>query len=173
MASTAVSTAQYLVGMSEIHVAKGPAIFTCLGLGSCIGLAALDVTSDVAGMIHIMLPEAFPDKPVEKPGKFADTGIKEWLRLLERAGAQTSRMKIAYAGGAQVFKFGANADSRLDVGARNAVAVAEHLKRLGLRVLATDVGGNSGRTVTLDSATGILRVRTVAGGERDLVNLRK
>jgi len=173
MAITTASSTQFLVGMSEIHVAKGPAIFTCLGLGSCIGLAALDVTTDVAGMIHIMLPEAFPDKPVDKLGKFADTGIKEWLRLLERAGAQTSRMKIAYAGGAQVFKFGANADSRLDVGARNATAVAEHLKRLGLRALAIDVGGSSGRTVTLDTVTGLMRVRTVAAGEKELVNLRK
>lgn len=163
---------QLLVGMADIQVHKGSALFTCLGLGSCIGLAALDPESNVAGMVHVMLPESFKDKPVEKPGKFADTGIRELLDQMRKIGADPTRLRIAYAGGAQVFKFGSNADSRLDVGARNGVAVEQMVRSLGFRPVAVDVGGSVGRTVMFASETGEVRVRTVAGGERVLCKLR-
>lgn len=161
-----------LVGMAEIQVAKGPTQYNCLGLGSCIGLVFFDRANDVIGMVHIMLPEAFKNKPVDKLGKFADTGIKELLNQMVALGADTKRLVVAYAGGAQVFKFGTGGDSRMDVGARNCEAVGAELKRLGLKTLATDIGGSNGRTVTVDSATGIVKVRTVVTGERVLCNLK-
>ncbi len=160
------------VGMAEIKVAKGPVVYSCLGLGSCIGLCAIDAASGVSGMVHIMLPEAFKDKPVEKPGKFADTGLPEMLKLMEKQGADLGRLQVAYAGGAQVFNFGASADSRLDVGARNATAVEALVLKLRLRVLGKDVGGSSGRTVTVDTSTGVCTVRTVKAGEAELCRLK-
>lgn len=161
-----------LVGMAEIHVAKGAATFTCLGLGSCIGLVALDPTANVAGSAHIMLPEAFADKNNDKPGKFANTAIPELLRMLEGLGAQRSRLRWAMAGGAQVFKFGGGANSRLDVGARNSAAVDQIAKQLGMHMVARDVGGSLGRTVTFTAETGIVLVRTVSQGEVELCRLR-
>ncbi|MFM9872904.1 MAG: chemotaxis protein CheD [Fimbriimonadaceae bacterium] len=164
---------QLLVGMAEIKVAKGPATFTCLGLGSCIGLVVMDEQADVTGMVHIMLPESFKDKPVDKPGKFADTGIPELLAQMEKLGASKSRMIMAFAGGAQVFKYGSESSSRLDVGARNGEAVGNILKGMGARILAIDVGGSSGRTVIVNAQDGEVRVRTVHGGEKTICSLRR
>lgn len=161
-----------MVGMADFHVAKGAASFTCLGLGSCIGLYALDPEAHVSGMVHIMLPEAFKDKPVEKPGKFADTGIPALLAALEKAGANPRKLVMAYAGGAQVFKTGPGTLPKMDVGARNSVAVTEILRKMGARVIATDTGGNSGRTMMACSATGQIKIRTVSGGEQPLCSLR-
>jgi chemotaxis protein CheD len=163
---------QLLVGMAEIEVAKPPAVFTCLGLGSCIGFFAYDPRVQVAGMVHIMLPEAFKERPLDKPGKFADTGIPELLRLMSAQGANTSRLIVAYSGGAQVFRFGANQESKLDIGARNAVATADIVKKMGFRCLAFDVGGSSGRTMVAEMETGVIRVRTVHGGEKVLCNFK-
>lgn len=167
-----MTATQTLVGLADIKVHQGPALFTCLGLGSCIGFAAFDPKTEVAGMIHIMLPEMFPGKPLEKPGKFADTGIPALLESMEGMGAERSRLVVAYAGGAQVFKFGASAENRMDVGTRNGAAVEELVKKLRLRVLAHDIGGNAGRTVSLCTRSGELRVRTVSAGEKLLCNLR-
>lgn len=164
---------QYLCGIADIHVAKGPALYTCLGLGSCIGVAALDAAHAVSGMIHVMLPEAFPDRPVEKPGKFADTGLPAMIQLMAKLGADPRRIVVAYAGGAQVFKFGTSGPGKLDVGLRNSAAVADHVKRLGLRVIATEVGGSNGRTVTFDASTGEVKVRSVQGGEKVLAILKR
>lgn len=162
---------QLLVGMAEIQVAKGPAFFTCLGLGSCIGLAAYDPLAQVAGMLHVMLPARFDLKPLEKPGKFADTGVPELLELMAKLGASKHRVLTAMTGGAQVFSFGATA-SKLDIGRRNAIAVEEQLTKIGLKCLGKDVGGNQGRTMTFDAATGLVKVRTVSSMERALCNLR-
>lgn len=164
---------QLLVGMAEIKVAKGPATFTCLGLGSCIGLVAFDEQADVWGMVHIMLPEAFKDKPVDKIGKFANTGIPAMIAEMEKLGASPSRMVMALTGGAQVFKFGSAASSRLDVGARNAEATLEILRGMRAKISAQDTGGSSGRTMIVKSDTGVVTVRTVHGGETELCCLRR
>jgi len=161
-----------LVGMAEIQTVKGAGQLTCLGLGSCIGLCGFDPMSKVAGMVHVMLPEAFAGKPVEKPGKFADTGVPALLDALKKAGADSSRLLFAMAGGAQVFKFGASPESRLDIGSRNSVAVTRVLKEMGFRIVAHDTGGSNGRTVIFTVETGDFTVRTVTSGEKTLCNLK-
>lgn len=161
-----------LVGMAEIHVSPKPALYSCLGLGSCIGFLAYDPASKVSGMIHIMLPEAFRDRPIDRVGKFADVGLPEMIRMMEAQGANTGRLVAAYCGGAQVFQYG-NSNGKLDVGARNSAAVAQWLKtQPNIRVLASDVGGSSGRTMTVDIATGTVKVRTIHNGERLLCQLK-
>lgn len=161
-----------LVGMAEIQVVKGSGQLSCLGLGSCIGLCGFDPIANVAGMVHVMLPEAFQGKGEEKPGKFADTGVPALLAAMGKLGALQSRMVFAMAGGAQVFKFSANSESKLDIGSRNAAAVLEKLRQSGLKLIAHDTGGNVGRTVTFTVETGIYTVRTVTSGEKALCNLR-
>lgn len=166
-----MTATQILVGMAEIHTLKGPAMFTCLGLGSCIGLCAIDPTTHAAGMVHIMLPELFAGRTEEKLGKFADTGVPALIAALEAIGADRKRLVVAMAGGAQVFKFGSGGASRLDIGARNQVAVEAQIQKLGLRCMGKDVGGNVGRTMTLFSDTGEVKVRTVSQEERLLCRL--
>ena len=160
-----------MVGMADMKVLKGEGRFTCLGLGSCIGIAALDPVTQVGGMLHVMLPEAFPGRVDEKPGKFANTGVPAFVAELERAGASRRRLRIALSGGAQVFKFGEAAGPRMEIGARNGEAVAAALKLLGLRALAQDVGGNKGRTMVMTIETGEVRVRTVSGEDKPLCSL--
>ena len=161
-----------MVGMGDIQVAKGDAAYNCLGLGSCIGLVLFDPTTMVSGMIHVMLPETFPGRPADKIGKFADAGVPELVRQMTSMGAVHTKIVAAYAGGAQVFKFGSAGDSRLDVGSRNTAAVADQVKKNGFRVLATDTGGRNGRTLMVTINDGIVKVRTVSAGEKTLCNLR-
>ena len=159
------------VGMADMKVLKGTGTFTCIGLGSCIGVAALDPVAKVGGMLHVMLPEAFEGRTGEKPGKFADTGIPAFVDQLEGMGAHRTRLRIALAGGAQVFRFGEASGGRLEIGARNAMAVTTMLKKLGLRAIAQDVGGTKGRTMTLDMETGDVRLRALKEEERSLCKL--
>lgn len=163
---------RFMVGMADIHVAKGDAHYTCLGLGSCIGIVLFDSRANISGMIHLMLPEAFPDRPVDKIGKFADTGIPHLYEQVLALGASKQRLVAAYAGGAQVFQGGGASGGRLDVGARNGVATETVLKNLGLRVVAQDIGGKTGRTVIFSTESGVVSVRTVLAGEKPLCNLK-
>ena len=161
-----------LVGMSEIQILKERGQLVCLGLGSCIGLCALDPVANIAGMVHVMLPESFGTQSDAKAGKFADTGVPSLIAQMETAGAKRARLILAMAGGAQVFKFGSGVESRLDVGARNSLAVESRLRALGLTAKAKDVGGDCGRTVTFTLESGLVTVKTVPTGEKPFCNLR-
>lgn len=157
------------VGMSEIKVTVGSGQLTCLGLGSCIGLLAIDPFSGICGMVHIMLPEPAPDRDVPKPGKYATTGIPALLEEVESKGAKKSQLIFVMAGGAQIFNYGAqNGASKMDIGKRNGEQVESELKKRGFKVSAKDIGGSNGRTLIVNVETGEIKTKTAAGGERVL-----
>lgn len=160
------------VNMGDIAVLKGEGVLSCIGLGSCIGLLAFDSGAKIAGLVHIVLPQAFAGKPVDKKGKFADTAVPELLAQLTSAGATVSRLQFVMAGGAHVFKFGTPTSNTLEVGARNIESVEAQVKALGGKISHRDVGGSLGRTIHFDLATGQFRVKTVSGGEVELCKLR-
>ncbi len=83
--------------------------------------------------------------------------------------ASKTRLKAAIVGGAQLFSF-QTAGDRLDVGRRNTEAVKAQLKKLGIKIVAEDTGGNAGRTVVLDAQTGRVYVKSV-GNETVLTEL--
>jgi chemotaxis protein CheD len=166
------TAAAVLVPMSEIHVLRGGGQLTCMGLGSCVAVCALDPVANVGGMVHVMLPGMPADKELMKPGKYANTGLAELISRLEELGALRERLICAIAGGAQILQFGGATSTQLNVGERNAAAVGEQIDKQGLRCVAHDLGGNLGRTVSMTIETGEVRVRTVSGGEHVLCNLR-
>ena len=147
--------------MGEIEVsAENGEELVARGLGSCIGLALIDRLSGVAGMAHIVLPEAPSiSEPDPEPGKFADLAVPELISKMQEAGAVVRRLDAVLAGGAQMFELG-----ELDIGARNAAAVEAGLARSGVTVRAVDTGGNRGRTMRLTVGEFTVKVKE-AGGE--------
>ena len=71
-------------------------------------------------------------------------------------------MKIA--GGSQMFSY-QGLDNQIQIGARNIKAVEENLARLGFTITNRSVGGNSGRSVFMDLATGAIRVKMLDSPE--------
>ncbi len=155
------------VGMADYKVGCDPAVIISYGLGSCIGISLYDPTTKIGGLLHIMLPDSTQSKAVENPAKFADTGIPLMLRDIVRLGAVQSRLVAKIAGGAQMFAF-ANATDIMRVGVRNAEATKKILQSLHIRLLSEDTGGNYGRTVQIDLATGIYKVKTIDKGEKEI-----
>lgn len=155
------------VGMADYKVARDPASLISYGLGSCVGIALYDSVTKIGGLAHIMLPESTQARSTENPAKFADTCVPIMLEDILRLGASRSRITAKIAGGAQMFTF-TNATDIMRVGERNSEAVKNILKKLDIRIIAVDVGGNYGRTVELKLDTGIYRVRTIDKGEKEL-----
>ena len=155
------------VGMADYKVGSAPATIISYGLGSCIGISIYDPQTKIGGLLHIMLPDSTQSRPSENPAKFADTGIPLMLADILQLGASRSRLVAKLAGGAQMFAF-ANATDIMRVGARNAAAAKKILQDLRIPVLAEDTGGTYGRTVQIDLATGIHKVKTIDKGEKEL-----
>jgi chemotaxis protein CheD len=158
------------VGMADIIVVTSPEMLITLGLGSCIGLVLYDQTAKVAGMAHIMLPDSrgASAKALEKPGKFADTAVPTLIEMVCARGAVRSRLKAKFAGGSQMFALPGAETDFLAVGARNAKETADLLKKAGIQVVNSDVGGNKGRTVEFSTVDWMLAVKILGKGKIEI-----
>lgn len=155
------------VGMADYKVGRNPASLISYGLGSCVGIALFDATAKVGGLAHIMLPDSTQARSTDNPAKFADTALPLMLNEIIKLGAAKSRITAKIAGGAQMFTF-TNTTDIMRVGERNVEAVRSVLKKLDIRLIAEDTGGNYGRTVELKLDTGVFRVKTIDKGEKAL-----
>jgi chemotaxis protein CheD len=155
------------VGMADLKVVEFPNALTTLGLGSCVGICLYDASSKVTGMAHIMLPSSKAIRKNENVAKFADTAIVELIQLMETKGARKNRMSAKIAGGAQMFSF-TSANETMKIGERNADAVRELLKELGIPLKADETGGNFGRTIEFYSDNGKLIIKTAGKGIKEI-----
>lgn len=148
------------VGIAQWGVARGNTRIVTLGLGSCVGIALYDAGTQIGGLAHIMLPEStsFPDQ--KSPGKFADTAIPATLQEMVKMGARAGAIVAKIAGGAQMFNF-TGKNGMLNIGQRNVEATKQALERLKIKLVAEHTGGNLGRTMILDVATGQVIIRTL------------
>ena len=147
------------VGMADLKTCLPPNGITTLGLGSCVGIALRDKNNKVGGLAHIMLPDSTVIANQTNVAKFADTGIVELLKQMEKLGAVKRNIVAKIAGGATMFAMSSR--TNLNVGERNVEAVKAKLKELGIPILAEDTGLNYGRTVIFYPETGDYVIKAV------------
>jgi chemotaxis protein CheD len=158
----------YHVGMADLIVVSAPAKLITLGLGSCIGLVIFDTIAKIAGMAHIMLPDSRGAKGIEKVGKFADTAVPTVIDEMIKKGAAKARMKAKIAGGAQMFALPDTTSEFLSVGSSNVKETVAMLAKSGIPLIASDTGGNKGRTVEFATSTWILTIKTLGKGKTEI-----
>ncbi|MCD5405059.1 MAG: chemotaxis protein CheD [Desulfotomaculum sp.] len=151
---------EIIVGIADYKTLNAPNKIITLGLGSCVGLTLYDPNLKVGGLLHIMLPDSKRFNKVDKPAKFTDTGVPLMFKELCRKGAKASRLQAKIAGGAQMFS-GRDKNFSMNIGEQNVNAVKQALKKLGIKLLADETGGNHGRTMILDLNTGAVTIRMV------------
>lgn len=156
------------VGMADLNICRTPDCLTTIGLGSCVGVALYDPVTKITGLAHVMLPSSKEIKNNSNIAKFADTGVVETVRLMEEAGARRSKIVAKIAGGACMFAFAMQVKDALNVGEKNIKAVKQVLEELKIPILAEDTGLNYGRTVIIDSNTGILTIKSVGKPEKQM-----
>lgn len=156
------------VGIADLNIVLFPDIIMTIGLGSCIGIALHDKTKKIAGLSHIMLPDStqFP-KASSNPLKFADKAIPILLDKMIKKGAAKKDITAKIAGGASMFNF-SDKKMIMDIGNRNGIAVKETLKKLSIPIIGEDIGGNKGRTMILISNDGMVKIKTVGLGTKEI-----
>lgn len=149
-----------VVGIAAFDIVSTPMNITTIGLGSCVGISLYDKGKKMVGLIHIMLPDSKCFSSITNPYKYADTAIPLVIDELVKRGAMKFRLTAKIAGGAQMFK---SQDYKYlsDVGTRNVLAVEKTLESYGIRIEGRDVGGNKGRTMTVEAATGQVTIKSL------------
>jgi len=155
------------VGMGEIKIAEPPHHLMALGLGSCIAVALYAEDARIGGLAHIMLPCINDAHNRSNPARFADVGIAMVIDKMTRRGAQTQNMWAKIFGGANMFPGIISADSNMDIGKRNILAVRKELENHNIKIIAEEVGDHVGRTVLFDTSDGSALVKTAQLGDRE------
>lgn len=144
------------IGIADMKMAQNSGMLITYALGSCIGICLYDQKIKLGALIHIMLPlnmEAGRTNTM----KYADTGIRETLKMMEAKGASRSRITAKIAGGAKMFEI--KGGSLSNIGQRNIESVHNTLRREGIKLLQEDVGGTVARTLLFDVSNGLGCVR--------------
>ena len=156
------------VGIADMKIVKTPQHIRTSGLGSCVGVVIYDFEKKIAGMAHVMLPESSLAKDNHfNPAKYANTAVQELISLLIARGAKPEKLKAKMAGGAQMFQF-TTANELMRIGPRNVEAVRKELIRFKIHLISEDVGGNSGRTIEFNPTNGLLQIKTVNKGTKEI-----
>ncbi len=156
-----------VVGISELRLAQRPGKLVTYGLGSCVAVVLYARDNGVGSMAHIMLPLAFDDDGIQTPGKFADTAVANMVQMMDQRGIVPPQLVAKMAGGADMFAGQFKGTGRR-IGARNILSARKVLDNFGVRLVAQDVGGTVGRTAEFSTDTGLLTVRTLRGGMKEL-----
>jgi chemotaxis protein CheD len=159
------AAAEIAVRMGEIAVSANPGdVLVSLGLGSCIGLALVDQRRGIAGLAHIMLPEAIAGGG--PAGKFADLAVPQLVEQTIALGTSRPMLKAVLVGGAQMFALGGS--GAMDIGARNDAAVRDALAKEHISVVAAEIGGSKGRTIRVVPGGPVLS-KEAGGAEKVLM----
>jgi chemotaxis protein CheD len=84
----------------------------------------------------------------------------------ESRGVKRTKLLAKAAGGASMFKR-LSSNSLMDISSRNIESLRSELKRIGIRLVADDLGGERGRTITFDVATSRLTIKIVDPSRMD------
>ncbi|GAK38485.1 chemotaxis protein CheD [Paenibacillus sp. TCA20] len=157
------------VGMADLNILAEPGVIRTTGLGSCVGVTLYDPVSRICGMAHVMLPSSsIARESVDlNRAKYADTAIVLLLDRMKAQGASQPHIVAKMAGGSQMFQFAGSGDT-LRIGPRNTEACKEALNLADIPLIAEDCGGHHGRTIDLDRDTGVLTIRSVQMGVKEL-----
>lgn len=148
----------------ELRAAEAPGRLVIHGLGSCVAVFVYDPGTRIGGLAHILLPTA-PPKIVDRPGRYAPTAVTTLLDETLRLGARRSALLAKVTGGSRMFNLDGDT-ARPAIGQRNIEAALQALELARIAIVATDVGGDYGRTVEADLADGGLTIKTVRGAPR-------
>jgi chemotaxis protein CheD len=151
------------VAIGRWAVAPAPAKIRTL-LGSCVGVVLYDRKRRLGGVAHIVLPDSRGS--TEHPGKFADTAIPALIAEIQKwpGGDGSLRLTAKLAGGARMFQ----STQAMTIGDQNQAAVERILAEFRITVLARDLGGETGRRLTLDAETGRVAVKIPGGNDYEI-----
>ncbi len=138
-------------------------------LGSCVAVGLFDAEARIGGLNHFMLPGEFGKvdlirSPNAKYGMFAmELLINDMMKL----GARKCSLTAKVFGGGSVLRFVGGGGSKIP--GNNIDFAFEYLKKEGIPIMASDVGGSEPRKIFFFAQSGKVLLKRIAGTQVDLV----
>lgn len=154
-AGAGTSHASIAIMAGGVHAASAPTLVRTT-LGSCVAVCLFDPEARIGGMNHFMLPSG--SNASRAPATFGIHAMEILMNAMLKLGADRSRIVAKVFGASSMLGMGSD-----DVAAKNAAFALQYLADEGIPVVAQKTGGTSALGVELDTESGRVRVRTIAG----------
>ena len=142
-----------------MKIEEGDVKLAAYGVGSCIVIMLYDDTRKVGGLAHCLLPFGG-----DSSLKYPRNAIAEMVKQMSEKGVLKKNIVAKIVGGATMFE----GFERHAIGKRNVIKAREELNRLDIPIIAEDVFGNWGRSISFNLESGDVRVRSYRHGEKIL-----
>lgn len=139
------------LGIGEGGVYTEPTVVTTV-LGSCVSVTFFCRGKKTGAIFHALLPtpsEHDKNKPIIEHYRYVDTSIRHVIHSLHRRGVKNKQIEAKVFGGAEgAFK------GIIKPGETNIITAYEILAQHNIKIVASDVGGDSGRNLIFVTSTG-------------------
>lgn len=136
---------------ASLFADKEPHLVTTI-LGSCVAVCLFDSTLNQGGINHYMLP-LWNGQGLASP-RYGNIAIERLIEKMISLGSKKENLKAKVFGGGEVIE--TNLDN-FHIGQRNIAIAMELLAEHGIAIVAKSVGGNQGRRIEFNTATGEVR----------------
>ena len=136
-------------------------------LGSCVSACICDPQAGIGGLNHFLLPgdTAGAGGAAAQANRYGVHALEMLINEILKMGGARPRLEAKLFGGANVIAF----SSANPVGTRNQAFTIAFLRREGIRVSATDMGGVRARRVFFKPATNKVLVQVLDRTDADRV----
>ncbi|HUI81774.1 MAG TPA: chemotaxis protein CheD [Bryobacteraceae bacterium] len=140
----------------ELYLAREPMVLQTL-LGSCVGITFWSPRLGIGALCHGVLPRCPRNVGGAEGHRYVDFSIRYLANQFTLLGVGRNELVVKLFGGADVLTVAVS--TKPTVGAMNCRAAWEVLEEEGLRVAASDLGGDRGRNIQFHTQTGEVFVR--------------
>ncbi|MDD5400908.1 MAG: chemotaxis protein CheD [Sulfurimonas sp.] len=151
-----IKTGSNFIHVGQIHVDTEPILISTV-LGSCVAVCLYDKRVCVGGMNHYLLP--FWNGNGLQSLKFGNISIPKLIESMIDKGAKSNTMEAKIFGGASI---NFSSCQTMMVGEKNILVAREILNDYKIKIVAEDVGGNSGRKIQLNLEQGKVLLKYTA-----------
>lgn len=134
----------YFLKPGYIYVSQEQLVISTV-LGSCVSLCLWDREKKYGGMNHFIYPKRGNG---ERSTKYGDVACRHLIRLMEELGSSTDDLTVHLIGGAQ------DPLVHSSIGSENIEAAKNVIEKYSLKPTTIDVGGEFGRKMAFNTATG-------------------
>ena len=146
-----------IIGIGDYVISNNPDdIVKTFALASCVAVTVYNPFLQLAGMIHIALPNPMHQDDARcRPAYYATSGIPLLIRkVCGDYGSRREDLQVKLFGGADSLR----TDDYFKIGPKNIKAVQETLLSLGLKIEDAYIGGLISRSITMSVSTGEIEI---------------
>lgn len=134
-------------------------------LGSCVSACLYDPVNRIVGMNHFLLSNKryTRDMPmvISDAGRYGVHAMELTINGMLKLGAQKKYLNAKVCGGSSLSVARESRDSFHCVGEVNCRFIEEFLRNDGIKIVASDLGGETGRVVHFDAGDYALYIRKI------------